>query len=57
MDKIFPLLARGRDRLETSFEYTQLLEGLCPLLARGRDRLETLIALVQDCYVQGSPTR
>ena len=37
-----PLLARGRDRLETSLlTYGVELEG-SPLLARGRDRLETL---------------
>ena len=37
----FPLLARGRDRLET-LRYIELLGlTLYPLLARGRDRLET----------------
>ena len=36
-----PLLARGRDRLETSTFITSFTSFLSPLLARGRDRLET----------------
>ncbi len=38
-----PLLARGRDRLETKFVsiFTPMESG-DPLLARGRDRLETM---------------
>ena len=39
---IDPLLARGRDRLETEIKVPQNLLGNYPLLARGRDRLETL---------------
>ena len=37
-----PLLARGRDRLETLELPPNLIHGTHPLLARGRDRLETL---------------
>ena len=38
-----PLLARGRDRLETSHRRSALIRfAHLPLLARGRDRLETL---------------
>ena len=39
---INPLLARGRDRLETGIHIELLPEYGIPLLARGRDRLETL---------------
>ncbi|MFN5207771.1 MAG: hypothetical protein ACK5EU_20040 [Pseudanabaena sp.] len=42
-----PLLARGRDRLET--KNTNLSAGIIkvsPLLARGRDRLETEVGVV-----------
>ena len=44
-----PLLARGRDRLETmSANSAALIDNFYPLLARGRDRLETLIRQNQD---------
>ena len=36
-----PLLARGRDRLETFLVVLFCSRVLHPLLARGRDRLET----------------
>ena len=37
-----PLLARGRDRLETKCTTSDITRNLAnPLLARGRDRLET----------------
>ena len=36
-----PLLARGRDRLETIPRNTSITSWIDPLLARGRDRLET----------------
>ena len=38
---MLPLLARGRDRLETVLLGLQFLLLFNPLLARGRDRLET----------------
>ncbi len=39
---INPLLARGRDRLETAgIDFSHWQAALIPLLARGRDRLET----------------
>ena len=39
---MFPLLARGRDRLETDFTKVRSSPmSVPPLLARGRDRLET----------------
>ena len=38
---MFPLLARGRDRLETVQIRKDGTRGFYPLLARGRDRLET----------------
>ena len=37
-----PLLARGRDRLETRRIDPEIEPVAFPLLARGRDRLETL---------------
>ena len=40
-----PLLARGRDRLETSVMAIAAYSIRSPLLARGRDRLETKIYL------------
>ena len=41
---VCPLLARGRDRLETRGELRLVGYGdSSPLLARGRDRLETLV--------------
>ncbi|WP_126385720.1 hypothetical protein [Pseudanabaena sp. ABRG5-3] len=40
--KFFPLLARGRDRLETHIQRLVVLQRYgYPLLTRGRDRLET----------------
>ncbi len=39
-----PLLARGRDRLETRCGLIVRSYSLSPLLARGRDRLETALA-------------
>ena len=36
-----PLLARGRDRLETASDESESYLKDFPLLARGRDRLET----------------
>ena len=39
---VSPLLARGRDRLETLFIlFILFIISFLPLLARGRDRLET----------------
>ena len=43
-----PLLARGRDRLETTYRVEQSIDGKHPLLARGRDRLETLFGISRD---------
>ncbi len=40
---IYPLLARGRDRLETQTSHQSQQQYVHPLLARGRDRLETLM--------------
>ena len=45
--RYIPLLARGRDRLET-LQYLQFSFYLSdPLLARGRDRLETLFLVLR----------
>ena len=41
-----PLLARGRDRLETGWGPSCRIQGMDPLLARGRDRLETTFILL-----------
>ena len=42
-----PLLARGRDRLETSCcKAPQTVDNFHLLLARGRDRLETKLSLL-----------
>ena len=38
---LLPLLARGRDRLETHLKSRPASRYFDPLLARGRDRLET----------------
>ncbi len=47
MNLLFPLLARGRDRLETILVTDeQLVTTAFPLLARGRDRLETSQPLI-----------
>ncbi len=40
MSEIVPLLARGRDRLETTCNHVLLYTFYDLLLARGRDRLE-----------------
>ncbi len=52
----YPLLARGRDRLETrladAFGYTREVN---PLLARGRDRLETLRITVATQFSAAFP--
>ena len=48
---LLPLLARGRDRLETEFLKAAAAEiDAYPLLARGRDRLETHYQGVYRCY-------
>ena len=50
-DECNPLLARGRDRLETSFCQPLGMQKLNPLLARGRDRLETILEKVKDTFI------
>ncbi len=52
-----PLLARGRDRLETISLSPRPLLMRFPLLARGRDRLETLPAACNLALLLCSPTR
>ena len=62
-----PLLARGRDRLETSYypviitlKDILLLAKInvqVSLLARGRDRLETLGSPLVPIFSSESPTR
>ena len=46
---IFPLLAKGRDRLETTAAHLFQRLGCYPLLARGRDRLETVYYRSEMC--------
>ncbi len=50
-----PLLARGRDRLETVSlnQHEEQVDN--PLLARGRDRLETLVSDAQYSKTSESP--
>ncbi len=54
-----PLLARGRDRLETEEQsYDRCRNPQDPLLARGRDRLETNSSIIQTEHrTIESPTR
>ena len=54
---ISPLLARGRDRLETCSSWLCRCLVIVPLLARGRDRLETILVVFRLCLVMISPTR
>ena len=52
---MFPLLARGRDRLETCLPFHIVLSlgyFLVPLLARGRDRLETFAQSRADQLIE-----
>ena len=52
-----PLLARGRDRLETVFIDRDGFAFTDPLLARGRDRLETRHAAARRPRRDDAPTR
>ena len=54
---VIPLLARGRDRLETTRSGCTSSNSVNPLLARGRDRLETRVDTRRRARLRNSPTR